>query len=86
MLKGIAVTHAQVDFPQYYDAIIKYGPTDCIDALMSSIEAIDRALDMPEPVPRLLKGLFGLGDLKDNGDFGEVLSSPLGKYHANELN
>jgi hypothetical protein len=77
----LAVTHAQVDFPEYNDAIIKYAPVDCIDTLMSAISAIDHMLDMPEPMPKMLKGVFGLSDLKDHADFGEVLSAPLGGYN-----
>lgn len=77
-----AVTHAQVNFPQYHDAIIKYGPEKCIDTLLQAIESIDKLLDLPEPIPSLVKGLFGLEGLSDNADFGEVISSPLGYWQA----
>jgi len=76
------VTHAQVNFPQYHDAIIKYGPEKCIDTLLSTVETIDKLLDLPEPVPTLVKGLFGLEGLKDHADFGEVISGPLGYWQA----
>ena len=73
------VTHAQVVFPQYYDPIQKYGPEECISALQSSIKTIDTILDLPEPAPTILKGLFGLEGLKSHADFADVLSSPLGE-------
>jgi hypothetical protein len=71
-----------VNFPQYHDPIIKYGPEKCIDTLLQAIESIDKLLDLPEPVPSLVKGLFGLEGLNDNADFGEVISSPLGLWQA----
>jgi hypothetical protein len=77
-----AVTHAQVNFPQYHDAVIKYGPEKCIDTLLSAVETIDKLLDLPEPVPSFLKGLFGLEGLSDNADFGDIISSPLGYWQA----
>ena len=71
-----------MNFPQYHDPIIKYGPEKCIDTLLSAIESIDKLLDLPEPVPSLVKGVFGLEGLSDNADFGEVISSPLGLWQA----
>lgn len=74
----IAVTHAQVNFPQYFDPIQEYAPQDCIAAIRSSVKAIDSILDMPGPLPGLLKGLFGLAMLEDD-DFADVIQSPLGE-------
>lgn len=74
----IAVTHAQINFPQYYDPIQQYGPVDCISALQSAIKTIDKLLDLPQPVPTLVKGLFGLQGLSDDADFADVISGPLG--------
>lgn len=76
------MTHAQIDFPQYNDAIIKYAPETCIDTLMIAVETIDQLLNLPEPVPSFVKGLFGLADLKDHADFGELIASPLGYWQA----
>lgn len=74
-----AVTHAQVNFPEYHDPIQQYGPEDCISALQSAVKTIDTLLDLPHPVPSVLKGMFGLEHLKDDADFAEVISSPLGE-------
>ncbi|WWD06866.1 hypothetical protein V865_004963 [Kwoniella europaea PYCC6329] len=77
-----AVTHAQINFPQYYDPIQRYAPENCINALQHAIELIDHLLDQPEPIPRYLKGLFGLEELLSNEDFADVISGPLGYWQA----
>lgn len=76
-----AVTHAQIDFPQYYDPIQEYGPRECISTLQRAIIFIDNILDHPRATgfPQLLKRLFGLGALEDD-DFADVISSPLGYW------
>ncbi|WVW79480.1 hypothetical protein I302_101449 [Kwoniella bestiolae CBS 10118] len=77
-----AVTHAQINFPQYYGPIQQYAPEGCIDTLQTAIELIDHLLDQPEPIPRYLKGLFGLEELVGNEDFADVISGPLGYWQA----
>ncbi|WWC72992.1 uncharacterized protein I206_106956 [Kwoniella pini CBS 10737] len=77
-----AVTHAQIDFPQYYDPIQRYAPKECIKTLQNAIESIDYLLDLPEPIPKYLKGLFGLEQLVGNDDFADVISGPLGYWQA----
>ncbi|WVR08970.1 hypothetical protein IAU60_006029 [Kwoniella sp. DSM 27419] len=77
-----AVTHAQVDFPQYYDPIQRFAPPECISALQEAVTLIDDLLDRPEPIPTLLKGVFGLEQLQGNDDFADVISSPLGYWQA----
>ncbi|ORY33065.1 serine carboxypeptidase S28-domain-containing protein [Naematelia encephala] len=76
-----AVTHSQIIMPEYFDPIMQYGPEDCISTLQSTIQIIDKLLETPEPLPSLLKSFFGLPGLS-NGDFGEVLQSPLGLWQA----
>lgn len=75
------MTHAQIVFPQYFDPIQEYAPAECIAAVQESVKAIDIALSMPEPVPSVLKGLFGLKGL-ENDDFADVLHSPFGAWQA----
>jgi hypothetical protein len=77
-LTATAVTHAQIDFPQYYDPIQKYGPEECITSLQTAVGVIDALLDVSDPVPAILKGLFGLNELEDD-DFADVIASPLGE-------
>lgn len=79
------MTHAQINFPQYFDPIQEYGPVDCISALQSAVKTIDTLLDLPGPVPTFVKGMFGLEALKDDADFADVISSPLGASFAPNL-
>jgi len=74
-----AVTHAQIEFHEYYDVIQQYAPEECINALQSAIKTIDTLLDLPEPIPGALKTLFGLGQLADKADFARTIEAPLGK-------
>lgn len=80
-----AVTHAQIDFPQYFDPIQQYGPPECIAAIESSVKAIDAILDLPGPAGKFLKRMFGLEELEDD-DFADVLQSPLGAWQAQNWN
>lgn len=73
------MTHAQIDFPQYFDPIQQYGPPECIAAIESSVKAIDAILDLPGPAGKFLKRMFGLEELEDD-DFADVLQSPLGMF------
>ncbi|ODN75032.1 hypothetical protein L202_06253 [Cryptococcus amylolentus CBS 6039] len=75
------VTHAQVVFSEYYDPIQQYAPPECISTLQSAVAFIDTILDHPKVLKDALKGLFGLGVLGD-GDFADVISSPLGYWQA----
>ncbi|WVQ93094.1 hypothetical protein IAU59_000158 [Kwoniella sp. CBS 9459] len=77
-----AVTHAQINFPEYYDPIQRYAPEECISTLQQAILTIDSLLSHPEPIPTLLKGVFGLSELAGNDDFADVISGPLGYWQA----
>lgn len=80
-----AVTHAQVNFPEYFDAIRQAAPAKCMRTLEAAVEAIDEALTAPTGTwKRVVKRLFGLEGLQDDGDFAEVRAerrrgSPVGK-------
>ncbi|BEJ15770.1 hypothetical protein CspHIS471_0503750 [Cutaneotrichosporon sp. HIS471] len=76
-----AVTHAQINMAEYFDPIQKYADQTCIATLQGAIRAIDALLELPHPVPTLLKGLFGVAGL-ENDDFGGVLQYPLGYWQA----
>lgn len=82
LLTHSAVTHAQINFPQYFDPIQEYGDEKCISDLQMAVGVIDALLDLPSPVPDLVKGLFGLSGLEDD-DFADVIGSPFGGFrHA----
>lgn len=80
-----AVTHAQIDFPQYFDPIQEYADPDCISAIQTSVQVIDGLLSLPGPVNRAIKGLFGLAELEDD-DFAEVLTFPFGAWQGQNWN
>jgi hypothetical protein len=67
-----AVTHAQVSFPEYFEAIRQAAPEKCMRTLESAVEAIDTALG--GPWKGAVKALFGLKDLTSDADFAEVSS------------
>ncbi|WOO84920.1 putative extracellular serine carboxypeptidase [Vanrija pseudolonga] len=80
-----AVTHAQIDFPQYFDPIQEYADSDCISAIQTSVQVIDGLLSLPGPINRGIKGLFGLEALEDD-DFAEVLTYPFGAWQGQNWN
>jgi hypothetical protein len=69
------VTLASANFPEYFDAPIKYGPPACIRTLQEAIKTIDDILDKPAPAGHELKKMFGLEVLEDD-DFANVLRNP----------
>ncbi|ORX39182.1 serine carboxypeptidase S28-domain-containing protein [Kockovaella imperatae] len=76
------VTHAQVEYSEYFQPIQKYGPVDCISALSDAITAVDSILDIGGPAAHALKSLFGLAELSDDQDFASLLSTPLGFWQG----
>ncbi|GHJ84782.1 hypothetical protein NliqN6_1184 [Naganishia liquefaciens] len=78
-----AVTHAQISFPEYFEAIRQAGPKKCMRTLEQTVEAIDRGLEAAGGRWKgIIKGLFGLEGLKSDADFAEVISSVLGSWQA----
>ncbi|KAI8455109.1 extracellular serine carboxypeptidase [Phakopsora pachyrhizi] len=77
-----AVVHAQVDFWQYYEPIRKSAPSKCIKPLIKITKSIDQILSNKKDQEsiRSLKNVFQLGNLTDNVDFVNILSSPLGSW------
>jgi hypothetical protein len=70
-----AVTHAFIEYWEYMETIRVSADSTCSSNLENSVDAIDKVLDMGNPtVTRLLKGLFGLAELKNDADFGSVIS------------
>jgi hypothetical protein len=68
-----AVTHAQISFPEYFEAIRQAAPEKCMRTLERAVEAIDAGLEVAGGRWNgVVKGLFGLEGLKSDADFAEV--------------
>jgi hypothetical protein len=79
-----AVTHAQIDYWEYFDAIRQWAPEKCMRVMEETIEAIDEAIDVLEPIGlrKKFQGLFGLEGLEHVDDFGQVLASALDSWQG----
>ncbi|KDQ15895.1 hypothetical protein BOTBODRAFT_54372 [Botryobasidium botryosum FD-172 SS1] len=71
-----AVTHAEVQYWEYWEAIRLTADRNCIDRISKAVSFIDGALSVPI-LRTKLKALFGLGGLRDDSDFASVLLNPL---------
>lgn len=82
-----AVTHAQVSYPEYFEAIQQWAPDKCMRTMENAVEAIDALLDLDArggngELRRRVQELFGLEDLAHVEDFGETIASVLGGWQA----
>jgi hypothetical protein len=69
-----AVTHAQIDYWEYMDAIRLAAPAPCIAHIETSVLMVDAALDESRESAQKMKKLFGLEKLED--DECVVVSTP----------
>lgn len=79
---GIAssgVIHAAVEYPQWYDPIQKFGPSDCVQSINDIVDKFDGlvAANNTEAIQEF-KALFGLESLTDNRDFAKTIAYPVG--------
>ncbi|KAF2502375.1 extracelular serine carboxypeptidase-like protein [Lophium mytilinum] len=79
---GIAssgVIHAVLAYPQWYDPIQKFGPSDCIASINGIIDKMDQLVQAKNTKAiQELKEIFGLGDLTDIRDFAMTIAFPIG--------
>lgn len=74
-----ATTQALLDYPQWYDPIIKFGPSDCISRLINIVDKIDVVIASNDTAAiQQLKDIFGLGELTSLGDFAMTIAFPIG--------
>jgi hypothetical protein len=72
-----ATTYTKLEYPEWYNPIIKLGPADCIARIVDIVDKIDQVIDSGDPVAIAeLKGVFGLGTLQNIGDFAQTISYP----------
>lgn len=72
-----AVTHAAVDYSDYFEVIRRTANQTCIAHIVSAVQTIDKLLDNPL-LATPLKALFGLAGLQHDDDFASLLTEPLG--------
>lgn len=71
--------HAELEYPEWYDPIQKYGPQDCISRINAIVDKIDYVIDSGNQAAiQQLKDVFGLGALTDLRDFAMTIAFPLG--------
>lgn len=74
-----ATTQALLDYPQWYNPIMKYGPSDCISRIVNIVDKIDALIDSGDSQGiQQLKEVFGLGALQNLGDFAMTIAFPIG--------
>lgn len=71
-----AITHATVDYSDYWEAIMRNADPICVEHIASAIKTIDKIIDTPLMFTPL-KALFGLKYLKHEDDFASVITKPL---------
>ncbi|EFQ90229.1 hypothetical protein PTT_13239 [Pyrenophora teres f. teres 0-1] len=74
-----ATVQALLEYPTWYNPIMKYGPTDCVSRIVDIIDKIDNLIwdDNKEGI-QAVKEVFGLGDLSSLGDFAMTIAFPIG--------
>lgn len=70
------MTHAAVDYSDYFEVIRRTANQTCIAHIVSAIKTIDKILDTPL-MSSPLKALFGLAGLEHDDDFVSLLTEPL---------
>ncbi|KAF2116100.1 peptidase S28 [Lophiotrema nucula] len=74
-----ATTQAVLAYPQWYDPIIKFGPSDCVSRIINIVDKIDQVIDSGNTQAiQAVKEAFGLGALKNLGDFAMTIAFPIG--------
>jgi hypothetical protein len=74
-----ATVQAVLSYPQWYDPIIKFGPSDCVSRIFNIVDKIDALIKSGNKQGiQQLKETFGLGALKNLGDFAMTIAFPIG--------
>ncbi|KAF2855348.1 hypothetical protein T440DRAFT_386189 [Plenodomus tracheiphilus IPT5] len=74
-----ATTQTLRDYPQWYNPIMKYGPSDCISRIINIVDKMDALIQANNTAAiQHLKSVFGLGDLTDLRDFAMTIAFPIG--------
>jgi hypothetical protein len=72
-----ATTYSTLEYPQWYNPIMKFGPSDCVSRIIDIVDKIDSIINSNnEEAIKELKDVFGLKALKNIGDFAQTISYP----------
>ncbi|KAL1860698.1 hypothetical protein Daus18300_009041 [Diaporthe australafricana] len=66
-------------YPEWYDPIQKFGPSDCVQSINDIVDKFDGLVEAgnTEAIQEF-KSLFGLESLTDNRDFAKTIAYPVG--------
>ena len=79
------VVNAQTNFWEYFEPIKANMPRACSKYMTDVIEYVDATLMMEQPsLTHALKSLFGLPELRDDRDFVNALTIPLGYWQQQQ--
>jgi hypothetical protein len=74
-----ATTYTKLEYPEWYNPIIRLGPSDCISRIINIVDKIDQVIGSgDESAIAEMKNVFGLGALQNIGDFAQTISYPIG--------
>ncbi|TRX91921.1 hypothetical protein FHL15_007240 [Xylaria flabelliformis] len=74
-----APIHVVVGYPEWYNPIMKYGPSDCVDRINNIIDKFDALVAKNHTIAiKQFKALFGLEVLTDHRDFASAIVDPIG--------
>jgi hypothetical protein len=74
-----AVTHAQIEFPEYNEIIRNAAPGHCASHVVNAVNLVDRALSSKR-LNTPIKRLFGLEELTEDVEFATVISVGANMY------
>jgi hypothetical protein len=80
-ISSSGVPQAIIDYWQYWEAVRLYAPSKCVTKAQRFFEIMDNIFFLDPATPgkagliSKLKSLFGLGDVKPDEDFADVISS-----------
>lgn len=82
-ISSSGVTEAIYDFWEYYEAVRKYGPPDCIDTQTKLINVMDNILRSGNNnTINQFKGAFNASSITYNDDFANMVSYSLGYWQS----
>ncbi|KAI0195081.1 peptidase S28 [Xylaria flabelliformis] len=74
-----APIHVVVGYPEWYNPIMKFGPSDCVDRINNIIDKFDALVAKNHTTAiKQFKALFGLEVLTDHRDFASAIVDPIG--------